>query len=55
MSVIKTNQAFREYAKSFKVETIGRKDPIYQLKASKSSVKDLFSDVLNEPKNLSTI
>ena len=55
MSVIKTNHRSEEYAKSFKIKTIGRKDPIYQLKVSKSSIKDLFSDVLNEPKDLSTI
>ena len=33
---------------SFKVEIIERKDPINQLKASKSTIKDLFSDLLNE-------
>ena len=30
LSVIKTNQAFREYAKSYKVEIVERKDPIVQ-------------------------
>ena len=47
LSVIKTNQAFRGYAMSYKVETIERKDPIVQLEANKSSIKDLFSDLLN--------
>ena len=50
LSVIKTNQAFRGYTKSYKVEIIERKDPIIQLEASKSSIKDLFSDLLNETK-----
>ena len=50
LSVIKTNQAFRGYAMSYKVEIIERKDPIVQLEASKSSIKDLFSDLLNETK-----
>ena len=50
LSVIKTNQAFRGYAMSYKVETIERKDPIVQLEANKSSIKDLFSDLLNETK-----
>ena len=50
LSVIKTNQAFRGYAMSYKVEIIERKDPIVQLEASKSSIKDLFSDLLNEAK-----
>ena len=35
LSVAKTNQAFREYAMSYKVEIIERKDPIVQLEASK--------------------
>ena len=35
---------------SYKVEIIERKDPIVQLEASKSSIKDLFSDFLNETK-----
>ena len=50
LSVIKTNQAFRGYAMSYKVEIIERKDPIVQLEASKSSIKDLFSNLLNETK-----
>ena len=45
-----TNHAFREYAMSYKVELIEKKDPIKQLKASKSSIKDLFSGPLNERK-----
>ena len=36
---------------SYKVEIIERKDPINQLEASKSSIKDLFSDLLNETKD----
>ena len=47
MGVIKTDQAFREYAMSCKVEIVERKDPIVQLEASKSSIKDLFNDLLN--------
>ena len=35
---------------SYKVETVERKDTIVQLEAIKSSVKNLFSDVLNETK-----
>ena len=50
LSVIKTNQAFREYAMSYKDKIIERKDPIAQLEASKSSIKDLFNDLLNETK-----
>ena len=50
LSVIKTNQVFRGYAMSYKVEIVEKKEPILQLKASKSSIKDLFSDILNETK-----
>ena len=50
LSVIKTDQAFKGYAMSYKVEIIERKDPIVQLEASKSSIKDLFNDLLNETK-----
>ena len=50
LSVIKTDQAFKEYAISYKFEIIERKDPIVQLEASKSTIKDLFSDLLNETK-----
>ena len=35
---------------SYKVEIVGKKDPIKQLEASKSSIKYLFSDLLNETK-----
>ena len=51
LSVIKTNQVFRGYAMSYKVEIVERKEPIAQLKVSKSSIKDLFSDFLNETKD----
>ena len=35
---------------SYKVEIVERKDPILQLEASKSSIKDLFNELLNETK-----
>ena len=47
---MKTNQAFRECAMLYKVETIERKVRIVQLEASKSSIKDLLSDLLNKTK-----
>ena len=49
--MIKTNQAFRGYAMSYKIETIERKDLILQLEASKLSTKDLFGDLLNKTKD----
>ena len=54
LNVIKTNHAFRGYAMSCKAELVEKKDPITQLEASKSSIKDLFSDLLNEAKGLRT-
>ena len=44
LNVIKTNHAFRGYAIIYKVELVE------QLEASKSSIKDLFNDLLNERK-----
>ena len=35
---------------TYEVEIIEKKDPIVQLEASKSSIKDLFKDLLNETK-----
>ena len=52
LSIIKTNNAFRGYTISFKVQIIEKKDPINQLEVSKSSIKDLFRDLLNETKHL---
>ena len=51
LSVVKTNQALRGYAMSYKVEIIEKKDPFAQLEASKSSIKDLFNDLLYETKD----
>ena len=41
---------FRGYTSS-KVELVERKDPIKQFEASKSSIKGLLSDLLNETKS----
>ena len=50
LSVIETNQVFRRYAMSYKVEMIETKVLIVHLEASKSSIKYLLSDLLNETK-----
>ena len=50
LNVIKKNHAFRGYAISYKVKFFEKKDPIKQLEASKSSIKDFSSDLLNERK-----
>ena len=48
LSVTKLNQTL--YGMSYKVELIEKKDPIVQLKARKSSIKDFFSDLLSDSK-----
>ena len=47
LSIIKTDQAFKGYGRSCKVEIADKKDLIVQLE---SSIKDLFNDLLNETK-----
>ena len=48
LNVIKTDNAFRGYPMSYKVQIIEKKDLIKQLEASKSSTKDLIIDLLSE-------
>ena len=50
LNIIKTDQAFKGSERSYKFEIVEKKDLIVQLEASKSSIKDLFNDVLNEAK-----
>ena len=50
LNIIKTDHAFSGYAMSYKVEIVDKKDLIVQLEASRSSIKDLFNDLLNETK-----
>ena len=50
LNAITTDQAFKGYAMSYKVEIVQRNDAIVQLEASISSIKDLFSDLLNKTK-----
>ena len=52
LSVIKTDQACKWYARSYKVEIIEKKDPIVQLEASRLSIKFFFNDLLNELKSV---
>ena len=50
LDVIKTDEEFRGYAMSCKVQLVERKGPVVLLKASKLSIKNLFNDILNETK-----
>ena len=47
LNVIKTDHAFKGYAKSYKGGLVEKKDPLKQLEASKSSIRDLFSGLFN--------
>ena len=51
LSILKNSNAFSGYARSYKVEIIDKKDPLVQLEVSKSSIEDLFKDLLNEIKD----
>ena len=51
LSITEVSKAFKRYARSYKVEIVDHKDPLVQLEASKSSIKDLFKDLLNEMKS----
>ena len=50
LNVIKADHAFKGYVMSYKVELVEKKDPLIQLEVSKSSIKDLFDDLLGETK-----
>ena len=50
LSVAEISKAFKRYARSYKIEIIDSKDPLAQLEAGKSSIGDLFKDLLNEIK-----
>ena len=50
LSVAEISKAFKGYARSYRVEIINTKDPLGQLEASKSSIKDLLKNLLNEMK-----
>ena len=50
LNIKEISKVSRRYAKSFSIEIIDSKDPLIQLNASKSSIKELFKDLLHEMK-----
>ena len=50
LSVKEVREAFKRYAKSFRVEIVDRKDSIIQLYSSKRRISELFGEVLSEMK-----
>ena len=51
LRVVEISKALRRYAKGYEVEIMDLKDPLAQLEVSKSSIADLFKDLLNEMKD----
>ena len=50
LNIKQLSKTFKKYTRSYKIEIIDSKDPLAQLEASKSSVKDLFKDLLDKIK-----
>ena len=50
LKIIKTNNAFRGYARTSKIEIVDERDVVVQLKASEISLKELFKGLLIELK-----
>ena len=50
LSVLEISKAFEGYARSYKVEIIDAQDHFAQSEASKSNIRDLLKDLLNEIK-----
>ena len=50
LNIEKISKGFGRYAKIYKIEIIGLKDPLAQLEASKSGIKNFFKDLLDEIK-----
>ena len=50
LSIVKRSQEFRRYERSYEIDIIDSKDPLSQLEASKSRIKNMFKDLLDETK-----
>ena len=48
LSIEKISKAFKRYAGSYRTEIIDSKDPLVQLEASKSNIKDFYEDLLDK-------
>ena len=51
LNIIKISEAFKRYIRGYKIKMIDLKDPLAQSEASKSRIKDLFKDILDEFKD----
>ena len=50
LNIIKTDHVFKGYAMVYKVEIVKKKYPLIQVEVSKTSIKNLFNDLLDETK-----
>ena len=50
LNVVKSSNAFSGCGRSYKVEILDHRDPLVQLESSKSIIKDLFKNLLDEMK-----
>ena len=50
LSIVKRSQEFRRCERSYEIDIIDSKDPLSQLEASKSRIKNMFKDLLDEIK-----
>ena len=50
LNIVKNKTAFIGYSRSYKVKIVDKRDVMIQLKSSKTSIKDLFKDLLLELK-----
>ena len=55
LNIEKISKAFKRYARIYKNDKINLKDPSAQLEASKSSMKGLFKDLLDEIQGFKTV
>ena len=52
LNIVKTAKTFKRYSRSYSIEIIDSEDPSFQLTVSKTSIKYMFKDLLDEIKGL---
>ena len=52
VNIVKTAKTFKRYSRSYSIEIIDSEDPSFQLTVSKTSIKYMFKNLLDEIKGL---
>ena len=52
LNIVKTAKTFKRYSRSYSIEIIDSEDPSFQLTVSKTSIKYMFKNLLDEIKGL---